>query len=63
MELCASFIIAIPLWLIASELNQLKKKQIMGKQDIAFCIFYGAIFIAGLGVSFSYWYSEIFKKK
>ena len=35
----------------------------MSKQDLAFCIFYGAIFIAGLAVTFSYWYSEIFKKK
>ena len=35
----------------------------MSKQDLAFCIFYGAISIAGLATAFSYWYSEIFKKK
>ncbi len=35
----------------------------MSKQDLAFCIFYGAICISGLGVAFSYWYNEIFKKK
>ena len=35
----------------------------MGKQDTAFCIFYGAILIAALATTFSYWYSEIFKKK
>ena len=35
----------------------------MCKQDIAFCIVYGAILIASLATTFSYWYSEIFKKK
>ena len=34
----------------------------MSKEDIAFCIFYGAICIAGLAVAFSYWYNELYKK-
>ena len=35
----------------------------MSKEDIAFCIFYGAICIAGLAVAFSYWYNEIKRDK
>ena len=35
----------------------------MNKQDLGFYIFYGAIIMAGLATTFSYWYSEIFKKK
>jgi len=35
----------------------------MSRQDLGFCIVYGAILIAGLATTFSYWYSEIFKKK
>jgi hypothetical protein len=35
----------------------------MSRQDLGFCIFYGAILIAGLATTFSYWYSEIRKKK
>jgi hypothetical protein len=35
----------------------------MTQEDVAFCIFYGAICIAGLVVAFSYWYNEIFKNK
>ncbi len=32
-------------------------------EDKVFCIFYGVICIVGLATAFSYWYSEIFKKK
>lgn len=35
----------------------------MSKEDIAFCIFYGAICIAGLTIALTYWYNELFKKK
>lgn len=35
----------------------------MSKEDIGFYFLYGAISIAGLIVAFSYWYTEIFKKK
>jgi len=35
----------------------------MNKEDIGYCIFYGAICIAGLYVALNYWYNEIFKKK
>ena len=35
----------------------------MREEDLEFCIVYGAILIAGLATTFSYWYSEIFKKK
>jgi len=51
------------MYLCYNKINNLKRNKIMNKQDLGFCIFYGAIFIAGLAVTFSYWYSEIFKKK
>ena len=35
----------------------------MSRQDLVFCIVYGAIIIAVLANTFSYWYSENFKKK
>ena len=35
----------------------------MRQDDLGFCIVYGAILIAGLATTFSYWYSEIRKKK
>jgi hypothetical protein len=35
----------------------------MNKQDVGFCVFYGAICVAGLAVALSYWYNEIFKNK
>lgn len=35
----------------------------MNKQEIAYCVFYGAISIAVLATAFSYWYNEIFKNK
>jgi hypothetical protein len=43
-------------------MNNLKTNK-MNKQDLAFCIFYGAIVFAGLAVALTYWYNEIFKKK
>ncbi len=35
----------------------------MDIKDVVFCVFYGAICIAGLVVALTYWYNELFKKK